>query len=210
MKEKKNPQNIVILNCASQEYIQVLDRSKLQTEYNILVLDIVFQAAEGGDAKRKTLASVYAKQARGMFVRFIAKTNPQTIEDLQSFTGDGHYVFSSSSSSSLEKGVLTITAAKKKSIKKQLVFERYPKVQGPGDDEKKTKKDVNKKNKTVVSSQKESNDDNQYKKEKGTPSKVAQISLLNKKKRSDSTIIDSDNNNINNKRRRSVRRKSSS
>jgi cytoplasmic iron level regulating protein YaaA (DUF328/UPF0246 family) len=98
-----------ILNCASQEYSKVLNFDELRNE-GLQVLDIVFQASNGG-----RMASVYAKQARGMFVRFVAKANPSTLEELQQFTGDGHYAFASQTDD-------------------KMIFERHATAQGEGDE----------------------------------------------------------------------------
>jgi cytoplasmic iron level regulating protein YaaA (DUF328/UPF0246 family) len=98
-----------ILNCASQEYSKVLNFDELRDE-GLQVLDIVFQASNGG-----RMASVYAKQARGMFVRFVAKANPSTLEELQQFTGDGHYAFASQTDD-------------------KMIFERHATAQGEGDE----------------------------------------------------------------------------
>lgn len=103
--------NRCILNCASQEYSKVLNFDELRADHGVKVLDVVFQAANGG-----RMASVYAKQARGMFVRFVAKANPSTLEELQEFTGDGHYVFASQTEDN------------------QLIFERHATPQGKGDE----------------------------------------------------------------------------
>ncbi|KAL3939038.1 MAG: hypothetical protein SGBAC_006164 [Bacillariaceae sp.] len=100
-----------ILNCASQEYSKVLDFAELRGKENDLqVVDVVFQAANGG-----RMASVFAKQARGMFVRYVAKANPTSLESLQGFTGDGHYVFASQSDD-------------------KVVFERHATPQSDGDE----------------------------------------------------------------------------
>lgn len=99
-----------ILNCASQEYSKVIDFKELRKE-GLQVVDVVFQAANGG-----RMASVYAKQARGMFVRYVAKENPMSMEALQGFTGDGHYVFASQSDEN------------------KLVFERHATPQSEGDE----------------------------------------------------------------------------
>ncbi|CAJ1943589.1 unnamed protein product [Cylindrotheca closterium] len=107
-----NNERRCILNCASQEYSKVLDFRQLQEEESLQVVDVVFQAANGG-----RMASVYAKQARGMFVRYIAKANPTSLEALQCFTGDGHYVFASQSDDN-----------------NTLVFERHASPQSEGDD----------------------------------------------------------------------------
>ena len=99
-----------ILNCASQEYSKVLDFKELRNE-GLQVVDIVFQGANGG-----RMASVFAKQARGMFVRYVAKAKPSSIEALQGFTGDGHFVFASQSDDT------------------KLVFERHATPQSEGDE----------------------------------------------------------------------------
>lgn len=98
-----------ILNCASQEYSKVIDFAELREE-EVQVVDVVFQAANGG-----RMASVFAKQARGMFVRYIAKTNPTSLKALQGFTGDGHFVFASQSDD-------------------KMVFERHATPQSDGDE----------------------------------------------------------------------------
>jgi hypothetical protein len=98
-----------ILNCASQEYSKVVQFEELRSE-GVQTIDIVFQANKGG-----RVASVYAKQARGLFVRFVAKANPSNFDDLQQFTGDGHYLFASKSNG-------------------KIIFERYAEAQGAGDD----------------------------------------------------------------------------
>lgn len=97
-----------IVNCASQEYSKVINFDELRNE-GVQIIDIVFQGNNG------RLASVFAKQARGLFCRFVAKADPSSVEDLQSFTGDGHYVFKEQSG-------------------EKLIFERHATPQSDGDE----------------------------------------------------------------------------
>eukprot|EP00511_Aplanochytrium_stocchinoi_P007051 CAMPEP_0204835290 /NCGR_PEP_ID=MMETSP1346-20131115/22184_1 /ASSEMBLY_ACC=CAM_ASM_000771 /TAXON_ID=215587 /ORGANISM="Aplanochytrium stocchinoi, Strain GSBS06" /LENGTH=330 /DNA_ID=CAMNT_0051969161 /DNA_START=211 /DNA_END=1207 /DNA_ORIENTATION=- len=79
----------IVLNCASQEYAKVVDFAMLENDFDIKVVNCVFKANSG------RLASVFAKQARGMMVRYVATTNPSTLDDLQGFSGSaGHFRYS--------------------------------------------------------------------------------------------------------------------
>eukprot|EP00980_Cylindrotheca_fusiformis_P012321 scaffold3015_cov122-Cylindrotheca_fusiformis.AAC.16 len=100
-----------ILNCASLEYSKVLNLDQMRNKNNLQVLDVVFQAAANG-----RMASVHAKQARGMFVRFVAKANPTSLKELEQFTGDGHYTFVHTDKTN------------------QLIFERHDTALGDGDE----------------------------------------------------------------------------
>mmetsp|Transcript_8555 Transcript_8555/g.11114 ORF Transcript_8555/g.11114 Transcript_8555/m.11114 type:complete len:334 (+) Transcript_8555:158-1159(+) len=88
---QKNSASIV-LNCASQEYSKVLDFDQLQSKHGLKVVHCVFKAHTG------RLGSFFAKQARGMMVRYVATTGAKCLEDLHQFQGDGHYRFSNSDS----------------------------------------------------------------------------------------------------------------
>jgi hypothetical protein len=70
-----------LLNVASQEYAKVADLAQLRTA--VRVIDISFL-----DDGR--VLSVFAKRARGLFVRFIGMTQAQTIVDATKFDLEGY------------------------------------------------------------------------------------------------------------------------
>mmetsp|Transcript_39592 Transcript_39592/g.64203 ORF Transcript_39592/g.64203 Transcript_39592/m.64203 type:complete len:252 (+) Transcript_39592:2687-3442(+) len=85
----------IILNCASQEYSKAVDFDVLR-ENGLQVVNCVFKSASG------RMASVYAKQARGMMVRFVAKNEPSSLEELESFMGTtGHFKYVSTDETSI-------------------------------------------------------------------------------------------------------------
>ena len=90
----------VLLNVASQEYAKVADLPQLRTA--VRVIDIAFL-----DDGR--VVSVFAKRARGLFVRFIGMTQAHTIVDATKFDLEG-YMYDQSLSSD-DKLVFTRTKA---------------------------------------------------------------------------------------------------
>ena len=96
-----------VLNVASGEYSKVVSFPELE-EAGIRVVEIKFTDSSG------RLASVYAKQARGMFVRYVIKNRCTALEDLYSFEGyaaDYRYTFSKSASS--ESTLIFVKQAKR-------------------------------------------------------------------------------------------------
>lgn len=77
--------NEVILNLASQEYFKVIDRKKIANP----IIDFEFYELKQG--KLKTIV-VYTKHARGMVVRFCARTNAKTLNDVKAFNYEGYRI----------------------------------------------------------------------------------------------------------------------
>lgn len=79
----KKSNSKVLINLASNEYFKAVDLAKL----NVPVVTPVFKDTKNGQLK---IISFYAKKARGMMARFILETQPNSIEDLQSFNTAGY------------------------------------------------------------------------------------------------------------------------
>jgi len=71
----KNKEHGVILNVASNEYFKAVDRTALA---GWKVVNLEFR--DGGK-----IVSVYAKKARGLFVRYFAINNPSTLDEVKNF-----------------------------------------------------------------------------------------------------------------------------
>lgn len=78
--------NELLINLASNEYGKVIDRKKLKAQ----VIDFDFKQIQP-DGKLKTIV-VYTKHARGLMLRFCAKNNVQTLDELKSFNEE-NYLF---------------------------------------------------------------------------------------------------------------------
>ncbi|GAB5359434.1 hypothetical protein AAMO2058_000543700 [Amorphochlora amoebiformis] len=80
-KDLVSPQNKprIVVSCASNEYLKALDTSLLDDD--IEVVQCAFQEPSGRSA------SVYAKRARGMMVRFAIEKQADSIEHLKEFQG---------------------------------------------------------------------------------------------------------------------------
>ncbi len=83
----------VLVNLASQEYFKAIDRQVLTAD----VVDCVFQDWKNGKYK---IISFYAKQARGLMLRYATENKVKTVEDLTYFDSNG-YRYDEASSSSL-------------------------------------------------------------------------------------------------------------
>lgn len=77
--------NEILLNLASNEYVKVIDRKKL----NHQVIDFEFYELKEG--KLKTIV-VYTKHARGLVVRFCAENNAKTLNDVKAFNYEGYRI----------------------------------------------------------------------------------------------------------------------
>ncbi|UOE39098.1 MULTISPECIES: peroxide stress protein YaaA [Chryseobacterium] len=77
--------NEILLNLASNEYVKVIDRKKL----NHTVIDFDFYELK--DGKPKTIV-VYTKHARGLVTRFCAETNAKTLNDVKAFNYEGYRI----------------------------------------------------------------------------------------------------------------------
>ncbi|MBT4790888.1 MAG: peroxide stress protein YaaA [Halobacteriovoraceae bacterium] len=76
----------VLINCASQEYFNVIDTKKL----NAQIITPVFKELKSGELK---IISFAAKRARGMMAKYIIQNNITKPEDIQNFSMD-RYKFS--------------------------------------------------------------------------------------------------------------------
>lgn len=77
--------NEILLNLASNEYVKVIDRKKL----NHQVIDFEFYELKEG--KLKTIV-VYTKHARGLVVRFCAENNAKNLNDVKAFSYEGYRI----------------------------------------------------------------------------------------------------------------------
>ena len=84
----------VLVNCASQEYSEAVDFSKIKCK----IVNIVFKNLKHG---KYQVIGILAKKARGMFADFVVRSEIQKIEDLKKFNRGG-YVFDSKSSNDSE------------------------------------------------------------------------------------------------------------
>lgn len=80
-----------IINLASNEYSKVINKEKLQGEF----IDIKFIHDKKG---AKQPIGIYAKQARGLFIKFVAEKNVLEKEQLKNFDYDGYKVVNISKS----------------------------------------------------------------------------------------------------------------
>ena len=91
----------VLVNCASAEYAEAVDFSKL----NCKVMSIVFKNFKKG---KYQVIGILAKKARGMFADFVVRNNIQKVEDLKKFNANGYSYDAKSSNDSelvfLKKG----------------------------------------------------------------------------------------------------------
>lgn len=76
-------ENDFVLNLASNEYFKAVDRRKLHAK----VIDFEFYEMKSG--KPKTII-VYTKHARGLMVRFCAKHQIKTIDEVKAFNYEGY------------------------------------------------------------------------------------------------------------------------
>ncbi|ROI14469.1 peroxide stress protein YaaA [Epilithonimonas hominis] len=74
----------LLINLASNEYGKVVDRKKLKTK----VIDFDFRQIQP-DGKLKTIV-VYTKHARGLMLRFCAKNQVQTLDELKAFNYENY------------------------------------------------------------------------------------------------------------------------
>ncbi len=80
----KNSSQNIIINLASNEYFNSIDKKKLDAE----VYTPTFKDYKNGTYKFLT---VYGKRARGMMARFIIKNKITEVEKLKLFDDDGYY-----------------------------------------------------------------------------------------------------------------------
>jgi hypothetical protein len=74
----------LLLNLASQEYFQVLQRDAIDAD----IVSPVFKDAKNGQYK---IISFYAKKARGLMARYIIQQRIKRVEDLQGFDLNGYW-----------------------------------------------------------------------------------------------------------------------
>lgn len=85
-----------LLNCASNEYMGVVEQDKLKAE----VISPVFKQVKDGEAR---MLGMMAKRARGALARFVIQNRIEKPEDLKGFRTDGYrYVASLSDSKTFE------------------------------------------------------------------------------------------------------------
>ncbi len=75
--------NSVLVNLASDEYFNVINRKKLKAD----VIQPVFMDKKNGKFK---VISFYAKKARGMMSNFIIKNRIDNVEDIKAFDTEGY------------------------------------------------------------------------------------------------------------------------
>lgn len=76
-------ENEFILNLASNEYVKVLDKKKL----NAPMIEVEFQDYKDGKLKK---IMMYFKHARGAMARYCAENNVQTLDEVKAFDVDGY------------------------------------------------------------------------------------------------------------------------
>lgn len=84
----------LLINLASAEYAKVIDRKKLKGK----IIDFDFKQIQS-DGKLKTIV-VYTKHARGMLLRFCAKNNVHTLDELKAFNSENYLLDESLSTES--------------------------------------------------------------------------------------------------------------
>lgn len=72
-----------LINCASNEYFNVIDKKNLNAE----IITPEFKELKNGEYK---MVSFFAKKARGMMARYIIQTNAKTLDDIRGFNLDGY------------------------------------------------------------------------------------------------------------------------
>ncbi len=80
----KQQKTALLLNLASQEYFQVLQREAIQGD----IITPIFKDAKNGQYK---IISFYAKKARGLMARYIIQHHIQHVEDLKGFNSNGYW-----------------------------------------------------------------------------------------------------------------------
>ncbi len=75
-----------LVNCASEEYFQVLDTKKIKAK----IITPVFLDRELGSSGKHKNIGIFAKQARGMFSRFIIKEKISSPDRLSEFNYGGY------------------------------------------------------------------------------------------------------------------------
>ena len=75
LKEQKNP---IILNCASNEYFNVIDKNALEGK----VLNTIFKEKRNGELK---FISFNAKKARGLLAKFVINNGIDSKEGVKEF-----------------------------------------------------------------------------------------------------------------------------
>jgi uncharacterized protein len=73
----------VLVNCASKEYSDAVDFSKLKCK----VVHIIFKNFRNG---KYQVVGILAKKARGMFADFMVRSNAQKVGDLKKFSRSGY------------------------------------------------------------------------------------------------------------------------
>jgi uncharacterized protein len=74
----------VIVNVASGEYWKACLEKELSSSTHVLTVS--FREGQGKSAR---VIAVHAKLARGLFVRFMCQTEPETVDELKAFDGGG-------------------------------------------------------------------------------------------------------------------------
>ncbi|HOO83800.1 MAG TPA: peroxide stress protein YaaA [Prolixibacteraceae bacterium] len=78
------PGDKYLLNVASTEYFSVLKPKKMQSK----IIDVAFYEENNGKPK---IVTVYAKKARGLFVRFLILNRIEKFDELKAFNSEGYY-----------------------------------------------------------------------------------------------------------------------
>ncbi len=82
-RDLKEQSDDIIINLASNEYFKATDNKALKGR----VVDVAFKDFSNGKYK---IIAVYAKMARGMMVRYMAKNNVTQVDELKGFDYDGY------------------------------------------------------------------------------------------------------------------------
>lgn len=82
--EIKDKKHKYLLNLASNEYFNSIDKKKINAE----IIYPVFKDFKNGEYK---IISFYAKKARGLMSRYHLKNKVETLDDIKSFNDKGYY-----------------------------------------------------------------------------------------------------------------------
>lgn len=81
---QQSPGDKYLINVASNEYFSALNPKKMQSQ----IIDVAFYEEKNEKPK---IVTVYAKKARGMFVRFLVLNRIEKIDELKAFNSEGYY-----------------------------------------------------------------------------------------------------------------------
>lgn len=150
--EKMNAKKKLIVNVASNEYFKAVDTSVFGE--NIEIVNMIFKEKKNGALK---IISVYAKQARGLFVRWMAEKNIETKAELQNFNVAGYKFIQNLSDEKNFVFARSQPEKKKSAPKKKKKVAVSPKTKKKVGKKKSVPKSTGKRKRTTKASMKKSN-----------------------------------------------------